>query len=233
MARTQIELREELLDRLNFGSQATTDVATVRLANSFLRNAQSQLYWNYDFSELRMTWSITISKWVNRYEWPTVEDDSEIPGVGNTVEPRRLISVSIQDDTRRYGALREGITPGMYDSLFTNTGTPTHYARTKKIEFWRMPDKVYIGKLDGYCKLRPFAADTDETTIDDELVFMLALANGKAHYRQPDAEVYAQEMNSLLRRLKGYDHGGRRYIPGMNDDHSAMPMPRRAPEPGP
>ena len=233
MARTQIELREELLDRLNFGSQATTDVATVRLANSFLRNAQTQLYWNYDFSELRMTWTMSLLLNATRYDWPVGEDDPAAPSVLNVPEPRRLISVSIKENDRRYPALREGITPGMYDSATTNTGIPTHYARSARIEFWRAPDKAYEAKLDGYCKLRPFAVDTDLTTIDDELVFMLALANGKAHYRQPDAEVYAQEMNSLLRRLKGYDHGGRRYIPGMNDDHSAMAMPRRAPEPGP
>lgn len=226
MARTLRELREELLDRLNFGSQATSDTATVRLANSFLRNAQTQLYWHYDFSDLLMIWKIDMSLGVAQYAWPTSEENPTVVGVSNELEPRRIINVSLQDGTFRSPPLREGILPTFYNQ--TSGGRPTHYARRAKVEFWPVPDSSsYDIYIEGYCKLRPFESDTDTTTVDEELVFMLALANGKAHYRQPDAEIYANEMNAMMKRLRGADHGGRRYIPGMNDDHTAMPMPRR------
>lgn len=226
MARTRLQLREDLLDRLNFGSQATSDTATVRLANSFLRNAQTQLYWHYDFSDLLMRWKLDLSNGVAEYDWPLAEQNPLTPGVNNALEPRRIISVSLQDGTFRSQPLREGIVPEMYNQ--TSGGRPTHYARRARVEFWPVPDSsAYDIYFEGYCKLRSFDNDTDTTTVDEELVFMLALANGKAHYRQPDAEIYANEMNAMMKRLKGADHGGRRYIPGQNDDHTAMPMPRR------
>ena len=226
MARTRLQLREDLLDRLNFGSQATSDTATVRLANSFLRNAQTQLYWHYDFSDLLMRWKLDLTENFSEYNWPTVEENPLVPLVSNALEPRRIISVSLQDGTFRSQPLREGIVPEMYNQ--TSGGRPTHYARRARVEFWPVPDSsAYDIYFEGYCKLRSFENDTDTTTVDEELVFMLALANGKAHYRQPDAEIYANEMNAMMKRLKGADHGGRRYIPGQNDDHTAMPMPRR------
>lgn len=230
MARTRLQLREDLLDRLNFGSQATSDAATVRIANSFLRNAQTQLYWHYDFSDLLMQWKIDLVSGNAFYTWPVGEiNPAGPPGVLNELEPRRIISVSLQDGTFRSPPLREGIVPEMHNQ--TSGGRPTHYARRANVEFWPVPDSsAYDIYFEGYCKLRSFELDTDTTTVDEELVFMLALANGKAHYRQPDAEIYASEMNAMMKRLKGADHGGRRYIPGMNDDHSAMPMPRRAAE---
>lgn len=228
MARTRLEMREDLLDRLNFGSHVTSDVATVRLANSFLRNAQEQLYWQYDFSDLLMRYTVPLTAGVAEYAWPTVEDNPADPLNPNPLEPRRIISAAIKQQFLWNQPLREGIVPSMYTMI--NQGIPTHYARRAKVELWPVPSGSLDLKIEGYCKLRPFNDDTSKTTIDEELVFMLALANAKAHYRQPDAENYAREMNSMLGRLKGADHGGRRYIPGQNDDHSAMPMPRRAPE---
>lgn len=220
--RTLSNLRDELLDRLNFASQAGADVATVRLANSFLRNAQTFLYWQYDFADLRYTWTLPLAAGTSSYAYPA----NKAAGDGIALESRRIISVSIQDGTRRSMALREGIAPSMYND--TAQGEPTHYERRAQLEFFRVPDKAYTAHIDGYRKLAKFTEDGDVCTVDDELVFMLGLANGKAHYRQPDAQIYAQELQSLLARLKGYDHGGRRHIPGMSDDATAAAQPKPA-----
>lgn len=220
--RTLMDMREELIDRLNFASQAASDNATVRLANSFLRNAQAQLYWQYDFPELRYKWTIALVAGTVSYAWPTNVAGAD----GIAVEPRRLVNISVADGATRGPPLREGITPSMYSNAVS--GIPTHYEGRGQIEFWRTPDQAYTAHLDGFRKLKAFATDADVCTVDDELVFMLALANGKAHYRQADAEIYAREMNAMLARLKGAAHGGRRYIPGHNDGHTAAAKPRDA-----
>lgn len=220
--RTLLDLRTELLDRLNFASQAAADAATVRLANSFLRNAQSFLYWQYDFPELKRKFTLPLVAGTTDYAYPTLD-----AGV-TLLEPRRILNISVQDGTQRSGPLREGITPSMYSGAVT--GQPSHYEARAQIEFWRTPDKVYTVHIEAFQKLKPFGADADVATVDDELVFMLGLANGKAHYRQADAEVYAREVSTLLSRLKGAAHGsGRRYIPGQNDEATAAtkPLPRQ------
>lgn len=221
--RTLLDLRTELLDRLNFASQAAADAATVRLANSFLRNAQVFLYWQYDLPELKYKFTVPLVLGTTDYAYPTT-------GAGAiALEPRRIINVSIADGTRRSGPLREGITPSMYDGAVA--GEPTHYECRAQLEFWRTPDKAYTAHIEGYRKLAPFTADAHESTVDDELVFLMGLANAKAHYRQPDAEIYAREVSSMLARLKGAAHGsGRRYIPGVNDEATAAtrPMPKQA-----
>lgn len=218
--RTLLDLRTELLDRLNFASQAAADAATIRLANSFLRNAQVQLYWPYEFPTLRRRWTVPLVLGTTLYAFPTLAGPPVV-----TLEPRRITQASIQDGTLRTPPLREGITTSQYDGA--PTGRPTHYDVRDQLEVWPTPDKAYTLHLEGYMALGAFAADGDTATIDDELVFMLALANAKAHYRQPDAQIYAEEVKSLLARLKGASHGsGRRYIPGENDAGLAVARPK-------
>lgn len=221
--RTLLDLRTELLDRLNFASQAAADAATVRLANSFLRNAQAQLYWNYDFPALRKRFTVPIVAGTVLYAFPTLAGPPLV-----TLEPRRISMVSVQDGSLRTPPLREGIVSSMYSG--GTSGIPTFYDVRDQLEIWPTPDKAYTLHVEGFQTLGAFAADADTATVDDEIVFMLALANGKAHYRQPDAEIYANELKSLLGRFKGYSHGGRRYIPGMNDDATAAirPLPKDA-----
>jgi hypothetical protein len=220
--RTLLDLRTELIDRLNFASQSATDAATVRLANSFLRNAQAQLYWQYDFPTLRRRFTIALLAGTTLYDFPVLDAGATL------LEPRRITVVTVQDGTTRSAPLRDGILPSMYDSA--PTGIATHYDVRDQLEVWPTPDKAYTLHVEGFQQLKPFTADAHTATVDDELVFMLALANAKAHYRQPDAEIYANELKSLLARFKGYAHGGRRYIPGINDDATAAvrPMPRDA-----
>lgn len=219
--RTLLDLRTELLDRLNFASQAAADAATVRLANSFLRNGQAFMYWQYDLPELKRKFTLPTVIGTTDYAYPTLDAGATL------LEPRRIINVSVQDGTTRSGPLREGITPSMYSNAAS--GQPSHYEARNQLELWRTPDKIYTVHIEGFIKLKPFTADAHEATVDDELVFMLALANGKAHYRQADAEVYAREVTTLLGRFKGAAHGGRRYIPGQNDEATAAtkPLPRQ------
>lgn len=61
--------------------------------------------------------------------------------------------------------------------------------------------------------------------LDDELVLELALAWGKSHYRQADAEVAMSTVQQRLNKLKGKQHGRRRYIRGQKHE-AGMAFPQ-------
>jgi hypothetical protein len=77
------------------------------------------------------------------------------------------------------------------------------------IRFWFIKD------------LSPFVGNDDPATLDDELILLHAVANAKAHYRQPDAQVYQGQLNSLLGHIRGLSFGSsgtyRRTKPGEAD----------------
>ena len=107
------------------------------------------------------------------------------------------------------------------------TGRPERYEFRQCIEVWPTPD-VTDGQLviKGHFGLEAFADDSDVTTIDDELVFLLATANAKAHYRQPDAQNYVAMFETHLRKVIASTHGTRRYIPGQSYHQNAYVEPK-------
>lgn len=90
------------------------------------------------------------------------------------------------------------------------------------LEVWPPPDQSYPLRIRAYAVQQPFgyavapAKEPDDsalTSCDARLVFLLALAKAKAHYEHPDANVYANQFNAMLDRLRAGDHGTRRYVP--------------------
>lgn len=213
------DLKTELSDRLGYASMAVTDTPTIYLLTSFLQRAQEELYWMYSWEELLRKFSITVTGSAVEYDWPSTTESTPQP-----LEPRRIISVFAKDDDR-WLEMREGISPSDYN--LTTTSRPTRYARRNKMEIWPTPDKEYEIKIEGYTKLKAFQANTDVATIDDQLILMMALANAKAHLGQPDANIYAQQVTAMLRRLRAYNHGNRRYVPDLEETKAvAPPKPR-------
>lgn len=100
---------------------------------------------------------------------------------------------------------------------------------TPVIELWPPPDAAYTVRIRAYPVARVFGAPKDDgsyndaqtTQCDARAVFLMALANAKAHYGKQDAQVAANELNSLLGRLRAGRHGNYRY--GV-DEHA----PRRS-----
>ena len=60
--------------------------------------------------------------------------------------------------------------------------------------------------------------------IDDGIVFLMALANGKAHYKHKDADQYASQLTAVLARLKSTQWGTQRFL--ANDGQVTEPLPR-------
>lgn len=93
------------------------------------------------------------------------------------------------------------------------------------LEVWPPPDQPYLLRVRGYPNTRVFGApdadgnydDAQVTQCDARAVFLMALANAKAHYGKADANVAANELTSLIQRLRAGRHGNHRYVPGAAD----------------
>jgi hypothetical protein len=74
-----------------------------------------------------------------------------------------------------------------------------------------IPDKAYIVRFEYYKKPLPLTQDGDELSIDDELVFILALVDLKNHYRM-DSQVEQQQFKAQLDKKQHATFGTERYF---------------------
>ncbi len=242
MPRTLGELRDELADRLGYASMALTDAPTLRMMTSFLKRAQEQLYWQYSWDNLVHVWQgLVLNAAVDqggRALVPPLElvRPNPVPSgwPAFEIEERRVIDVWLaESDSRVRAHLREGI-PADEIRGVNDRGVPTNYEFRYGgyIEVSPRPslteENTFI-RVKAYAKLLPFEAPADVLTLDEGIVFALALAYGKAQLGQPDANVYAQQAEAMLGRLRAYSHGGRRYQPGTQEarDKTVTPRPIR------
>lgn len=196
-------LRQELRDRLGFaafGSQAGINTA---LLDSFLRQAQEQLYWEYTPRSHIGTSSVQTNDGQKTYDWP------------DNCNPDRLIMVTARDTTAATPSrwkLVEGI-EYYHDDYDTPKSQPTRYERRDQIEIWPQPDgNQYYIDLEYVKRLNAFSVDADKVTLDADLVLMLSIANAKAHYRHEDAGVYSQQFTRMLEKIKGSTIGEKRFV---------------------
>ena len=127
-------------------------------------------------------------------------------------------------DSVEYG-LREGIPPSLL--LTSETGNPRYYQIRQCLEIWPAP-AASSGTIEvraGF-KTTRFEQDADLPSVDDHLVFLLALANGKAHFKRPDAQLAVQEFEVHLRDVVAGSHGAKRYVPGHRGEESAYVQPK-------
>lgn len=144
-----------------------------------------------------------------------------------TLDPRKITWAGVEHMGIWYPLIC-GIPPELYSNNITGW-RPSHYEVRQCIEVWPKPAATEGSLIiKGDFGLEAFAADTDKTTIDDRLVFLLALANAKAHYGKPDANNYVQQMETMLLGMVAGSHQTRKYIPGREsrtDYVYTMPVP--------
>lgn len=192
------DLRQELRDRLGLGSQGAESGPSTRIMNSFLRNAQVQLYLHYDWNELVTTTEFATGVGQINYTWP------------DNCDPDSIISVVLIDTVmttaNRY-RLREGITH-IHDEHSVPNDQPRRFERRAQLEIWPPPDRTtYNIELEYPARLGRFSIDQDLATIDEDIILLHAIANAKAHYQHPDAQTYASQLEVMLGKLKGRETG--------------------------
>lgn len=208
IGRTLLDLRTELMARLGFAAQANNPPpGMVALLNSFLTEAQEILYRRYDVLRTERLFSWQLQQGVTLYDLP-----NNLETCTRKIDPRKVTWCgALKNDT--WYPLICGIPPELYSG--NPTGFPQRYEIRQCIEIWPKPaDSDGYLIIKGHFGLDAFAADTDTTTIDDRLVFLLALANAKAHYGRPDANNYIAQMETMMLNYVAGSHDTRRYIPG-------------------
>lgn len=198
------EQRAQLRGRLGFAAAGAAAGVIQTTINSFLQEAQVLLYYAHDWARLR------------RYEDVSLGVDQYLINYPANVNPDRIKAISVQRGDVWSPPLEKGIRPEMYTTQAI-TSWPQRWEPYEQIELWPKSNAVYPLRIFYIKNLDQFTEDDDRSTIDDSLIFTLALANGKAHYRHPDAALYAKQAESLLISLKAKSWGKSTF--NVNDYH--------------
>lgn len=199
--RTLGELRSDLSRRLGFGAQGSSGINS-SLLDSFLQNAQDQLFAAFEWRNLIKYDEKTTGVGQALYDW------------ASDCDPTHLREVAIYDGAR-WVTMCEGITFGHRSD--DTQSIPVRFERYSQMEVWPVPDAAY--QIRRYYVATParFTQDNDRASIDDGLVFLHALTNAKLHYRQEDGQAYANQLNSMLDKLKSKNRGQSVISRGVSD----------------
>ncbi len=188
--RTLGELRSELLARLGMGGQGASGGAAATLSDSFLRNGQHQLYWAQDWKHLTAYEDVPLGVGQTLLDYATA-----------ATRDRRILRIETYFGGQ-WRLLTEGIRTEDWNTMTTQS-YPLRYDRYAQIQFYPEPDAIYTVRQWYVRDLGRFTQTGDEASLDDEMVLLHAIANGKAHYRHPDAQVYQGQLSTLLASLRG------------------------------
>lgn len=210
---TLASLRVRVLQRLGFGAQtATPPPGMALLIDEFISSAQRQLAMRFPelVTERFYTWTMVVGQ---RF-YTTSADDEGVTAPDFILDPKKITWVGIEDLNGTFYKLIEGINPLLYTTETTNQGLPYAYEIRQALEVFPAPNAAYKLQVKGRPNNFALVADADIVTIDDELIFLLALANAKAHYQQTDAQVYFTQATTYLGLLTAGTHGTARFVPG-------------------
>lgn len=172
----------------------------------------------YVFDQLDngLPWRSTLTVSANVAEYPFLTDE------GLTIARGSVQSVWIeQGDTCRV-PLPQGIShaqradteiraiPERYDTTMTG-GSNDQGEFT--LEVWPTPDQAYTLHIEHNRILSRFSAAADKPCAPYRLVLGYAIALGKAHYQQPDAELAGQAFRTLLNSERAKQRENRRFLP--------------------
>jgi hypothetical protein len=209
---TLVNLRNRLMLRLGFGAQvATPPPGMTPLLNEFLQSAQAGLYKRYParFSRRMFRWTLQAGQ---RFLGMKNNDDDTVRNLRADLS-RGVNWSGVQDTRNTWTPMFEGIDPELY-TMATQYGRPVRYEIRECIEVFPAPDNAYEVWLEANLALNPLVSDSDQTTIDSEVVFLFALATAKLHYAQADAAQTQAIANTYLGELVAGTHLNKRYVPG-------------------
>lgn len=216
---TLANLQQRIMVRLGFGNQASNPPPGMpALVQDFLISGQTYLYKRYLQLHTKRLFRWKVNPGQRFYSLGDADQDilaANQQGITvPVIDPQKRIEwAGIQDTRNVWYPLIQGIPPQLY-TMITKPWRPARYEIKSCIELYPMPDQTYFLWFKAHFGLMPFAAPTDTTTIDSELVFLHALANAKAHYQQPDANNIESQANAYRLELVAATHQTAHYIPG-------------------
>lgn len=219
---TLLNLRTRMMIRLGYSAQsANPPPGMADLLDDFLRSAQVLLYNRYAATRKRRMFTWQLRQGVRFYDLTANRGLCTLK-----LDARRIEWAGVSQGDNIWTPIICGIPPELYTTQ--SQGIVQWYEVRQCIEVWPPPsDDEWLLRIKGDVGLLPLVADSDRTSIDAEGVFLLALANAKAHYNKPDARDVGAQAQGFLRDLTAASHGTRRYIPGEPQAPRNMPFPRR------
>lgn len=223
-ARTLAELRTAVLRRLGYSAMAANPPpGMAELLDSFLDSANRLAFRTYNALRIERFFTWTMVPDQRFYGIDDNDNDGSAPALAQILDPQKVTWVGIEDLTGTVYPLHAGIPPEVYTRGASTTGWPQRYEIRNCIEVFPAPQEAYLLHIKGRYGILPFAGDTDKPSVDDEVVFMLALAAAKRHYGQPDASDYFQQALTHIGSLVAGAHQTRRYVPGTAPDVAIAP----------
>jgi hypothetical protein len=213
---TDAKLIMEELERYMQGIAARMPPNAKAVVTQNVIMAQEQAYHEYD-----------VFRTERYFEWPMQQGVQFYDLAANAdvctkrLDPRKVSWVGISQVDGQWVPLRNGIDSVRYG--FASESIPSRYEIRQCIEVWPAPsDDTWTLRIKGHFGLMPFAADADTTTIDWQSVYLLALANCKAFYKQGDASTIGKQFERHVYNLVAGSHHTARYLPG---DVALVPEP--------
>lgn len=203
------ELLTELRARLGFVTQGSASKANEAVLKSFLQEAHEYVYGQLDPPALKKRSVLKLQAGSSLYDW---HDDSE----DENIDPGQVLSVHIKVSDTIRDPMAQGITES--DRSFSSLRQqPTKYDTLNgQLEVWPTPGQVYELIIMHIAGKGRFDRASDRSSVPDRLVFLYALANAKAHYRHPDAQVPAKTFEVMLSNEKSKQKENTRYFVGTN-----------------
>lgn len=183
-----------------------------------LKSAHALIHRRYDALRTERWFSWNLTAGVALYDFPqNAERQGVTPQCTKTIDPYKVRWVGVKEADGAWRPLTQGIPPHALG--YTTGGPPTHFDFRQCIQLWPAPT-VTQGQLVIRAHFNPdaFAADADKPSVDDELVYLLALAQAKTAFQQQDAQLYLTQFEVHLGKLIAGSHGTARYIPGGHAD---------------
>lgn len=193
LEKTLGEVRSDIQIRLGFGMAGQAGIVNSPLIDSFIKSAQDQLYQQFDWLHLRAVDERLTGTGQQFYDYPT---DCNI---------ERVSKITVKWGTQVI-KMHEGISDG--DRAYNIGGPPQKYERRDQIEIWPIPSNNEFTLRTEYIKtLGQLVNNSDRMSLPSAIVFLHALSNAKSHYRQPDAGIYASQLDNTLLKLKQRHRG--------------------------
>lgn len=225
---TLAQLRRRMLIRGGYAAVVDSPPpGVVTLIDEFLQGAQNSLYRDFDALRTERFFKWTMVTGQRFYAF----DESDAVDCPAVVDPYLISWVGFEDLNGAWFKLSGGIDPEEYTRLTTTTGYPERYEIRSCIEIFPAPQSAMALWVKGHFTLAPLTDAAHRTTIDSELVFLLALGRLQQDRGKPAAAGTLKDADRYLQRLVAGAHSAKRYVPAGFDRARNATRPLLLPTP--
>ena len=192
-------LRRRLAVRLGFGAQADALGIQAPILDDFLQSAQVYLCRIIRWRHLQC---LHVEDLCVDQRVMDLPDDCLIDGI------HRVLVL----DAGVWREVKAGL-PAILSKRGEDVGIPMRYEfvaheeSVGQLHFHPIPTEKVSVAIEYYASPSRFTASTDRASIPDDLIFLHALANAKAHYRQPDAQAASGQLDNALVKARIHNFG--------------------------